>query len=246
MRAAAHSDQQESTLAAGGSLHRIDGTRHPSSARRIWLLCELGLFYLGAPLAIIWAVHTWGIPLFVALQPILLGFIAYLLWDQSFKLRNELAIGISLRAAVFIALVFVALGSAVAAATYWLFPGLWLSFPRWNPNLWLFVMAAYPLLSVIPQELVYRTFFFHRYGPLFGGFGWLAILVNGALFGFAHVIFGNIIAVAGTVVLGCILAFRYEATRSIWAVWLEHSLWGCLIFTIGLGRFFFTGVSNLN
>jgi hypothetical protein len=41
-----------------------------------------------------------------------------------------------------------------------------------------------------------------------------------------------------------LLAYRYEATRSFWAVWIEHTLWGWLVFTIGLGGYFFTGVSN--
>ena len=106
-------------------------------------------------------------------------------------------------------------------------------------------MALYPLLSVIAQELVYRTFFFHRYGRLFGDATWAAILANGALFGFGHIIFGNWIAIAGTTVIGCLLAYRYVRTRSFWAVWFEHSLYGALVFTVGLGQFFFTGISNL-
>jgi CAAX protease family protein len=44
---------------------------------------------------------------------------------------------------------------------------------------------------------------------------------------------------------GLIFAYRFARTRSFFAVWLEHALYGDLIFTIGLGRFFFTGVANL-
>jgi hypothetical protein len=36
-----------------------------------------------------------------------------------------------------------------------------------NPRLWLLIMLAYPLLSVYPQELIYRGFIMHRYGCLF-------------------------------------------------------------------------------
>ena len=107
------------------------------------------------------------------------------------------------------------------------------------------VMVLYPVLSVVAQELVFRTFFFHRYGPLFRDAKWLAVLTNGAVFGFGHIIFGNIIAVFGSMVVGFLLAYRYYHTRSFWAVWLEHTLYGCLVFTVGLGGFFFTGVSNL-
>ena len=46
----------------------------------------------------------------------------------------------------------------------------------------------------------------------------------------------------GTVATGLLFALRYAVTRSFWAVYLEHTLWGALVFTVGLGRFFFTGV----
>jgi hypothetical protein len=34
-------------------------------------------------------------------------------------------------------------------------------------------------------------------------------------------------------------------TRSIWAVVLEHTLWGVMVFAIGLGRYVFTGVAKM-
>ena len=140
---------------------------------------------------------------------------------------------------------FAGLGAAIAAATWAVFPERFLAFPLYRTELWLLILLLYPLFSVIPQELVYRTFFFHRYGPLFGNVRWAAILINGALFGFAHIIFNNPIAVIGCMVVGTIIAYRYWMTRSFWAAWFEHALYGWLVFTVGLGHFFFTGVSNL-
>ena len=235
----------EAWLAAGGSLERPELARLPRPSRRIWLIVELALFYIGAPLVMLWAIHALHLPLFVILQPVLLGFIAYLLWDDGFLLRRELSIGIKARTIVFILALFVLLGSVITLATWLRFPERFLGFPLYRPELWQVVMIAYPLASVIPQELVYRTFFFHRYGPLFGERRNLAIAVNGMLFGFAHIIFDNPIAVIGTAIAGVLFAYRYETTRSFWAVWLEHSLYGCLVFTVGLGGFFFTGISNL-
>ena len=52
-------------------------------------------------------------------------------------------------------------------------------------------------------------------------------------------------AVALSLIGGLIFAYRFVKTRSLLAVWLEHALYGDLIFTSGLGRFFFTGVANL-
>ena len=43
--------------------------------------------------------------------------------------------------------------------------------------------------------------------------------------------------------LGLLLAYRYTETRSVWAAWIEHTLYGWLVFTVGLGLYFFTGVS---
>jgi hypothetical protein len=44
---------------------------------------------------------------------------------------------------------------------------------------------------------------------------------------------------------GALFAWRYAMTRSFWAVFIEHTLWGALVFTVGLGRYFFTGVGVL-
>ena len=103
-------------------------------------------------------------------------------------------------------------------------------------------MLLYPLMSAAPQELIYRTFFFHRYGALFGRAWGFAIALNAVLFGFGHIVVGTEVAVIGTMATGALFAVRYALTRSFWAVYLEHTLWGGLVFTVGLGRFFFTGV----
>ena len=232
-------------LEARGTLVRARAISHPDEGRRIRLLLELGLIFVLAPMAIRYAIYTWRIPLPLVLQPVLIGFVTYLLWDPTFRLRSELAARISLRVLTSILGIF-ALASAVITAWVMLeIPHRFLEMPQRMPGLWLAVMLLYPLLSVIPQELVYRTFFFHRYGPLFGDARWLAIAVNAALFGFAHVIFGSVVSIALTALLGGLVAWRYDETRSFWAVWLEHSLYGCLVFTVGLGHYFFTGVASL-
>ena len=55
-----------------------------------------------------------------------------------------------------------------------------------------------------------------------------------------------LVAVLGTMATGLLFAARYAMTRSYWAVFVEHALWGALVFTVGLGQFFFTGVGILN
>ena len=241
----AEAASSRAVLQAKGTLERTRDISHPELGRRVHLLLELGVIFVLAPLAIRYAIFNWRIPLFLVLQPLLVGFIAYLLWDPTFKLTSELGAAFPQRTLMSILAVFAVVGAAVTLWVMLEIPHRFMQLPQRAPKLWLAIMVLYPLLSVIPQELIYRTFFFHRYGPLFGDARWLAIGVNGALFGFAHLIFGSYVSILLTTLLGWLVAWRYDETRSFWAVWVEHSLYGCLVFTVGLGHYFFTGVAGL-
>ena len=209
------------------------------------LLLEIAGIFLLAPVLIRYAIFDWKIPLPLVLQPLLLGFILYLLWDPTFRLRSELSTGFSWREFRSILMIFVIAGGALSVFVAMHLPMAFLNLPTSRPRFWGIILVFYSVFSVIPQELIYRTFFFHRYGPLFGEARWLAILVNGLLFGFAHIIFGSYVSIVLTALLGFVVAWRYERARSFWAAWFEHALYGCLIFTIGLGYYFFTGVASL-
>jgi len=116
----------------------------------------------------------------------------------------------------------------------------WFALPRHKPVLYLFVMVAYPLLSVYPQEIAYRALFYRRYAPAFGSTG-VAILVNACFFGWGHIIFENPVAVVLTLAGGVIFSLTYLKSRSLLAASIEHTLYGCLLFTIGLGWYFIGG-----
>jgi len=235
----------ETDLAAGGTLKRAEHCARPRLLRRLLLFVELAVLYLGIPVLLYHAVYGEKLPLFILLPPVLLAFVLFLLWDNTFLLRRELIKGFGPFALFSIVVVFIIAGGMVAAFVQQEMPRQFLAFPTQRTETWQRIMILYPLASVLVQELVYRTYFFHRYGPLFGGVPWIMIVVNGLLFGFAHVLFGNWVAVAGTALLGMLLAYRYATTRSLWAVCIEHTLWGWLVFTVGLGGFFFTGQSNM-
>jgi len=228
-------------LMAGGTI----ASRLPSSGRRVWLSVELVILFILAPLAMREAVHVAHVPLFLALLPVFAFAVLLLLADSTFRLRTELIRGFSWQHLLSILAVFCIAGGAVAYWVWLTHPQWWLEFPKRRPELWARIMLLYPFASVAVQELVYRTFYFHRYGPLFGRQRWFGILLNGLLFGFGHIVIGTTFAIVGTMATGLLFAWRYSATRSFWAVSLEHTLWGWLVFTVGLGRYFFTGVSNL-
>jgi membrane protease YdiL (CAAX protease family) len=135
---------------------------------------------------------------------------------------------------------FAVCAAALFALVYFLTPHLLFSLIKQRPILWLLIIFLYPLLSVYPQELIFRTYFFHRYSTLFSSKR-LLLATNAFLFGYMHVIFHNWIAVGLTVAGGLLFAVTYERSRSTLLVFVEHSLFGCLLFTLGLGQFFYTG-----
>jgi len=119
-------------------------------------------------------------------------------------------------------------------------------FVRTRPLLWAFVMLLYPVFSVYPQGIVYRAFIFERYRTLFPSVA-LLILVSATSFAFSHFIFRNPWSVAFTFIGGVLFAWRYQSTDSLLVSSLEHALYGCYMFTVGLGDLFYHGampVSN--
>lgn len=134
---------------------------------------------------------------------------------------------------------------AIAALLLWLgvhrfAPQLEWGLVRRNPGFWAIIMVAYPVLSVYPQGLIYRAFFFERYAPLFPA-RWALILASAAAFAFLHIVFRNSLAVSLTFAGGLLFAWRYSVTQSLATSCVEHALYGCWLFTIGLGRYFYEG-----
>ena len=132
----------------------------------------------------------------------------------------------------------------LGAAVRFFAPELLFSLMKRSPVFWAVIMALYQLLSVYPQELLYRAFFFHRYQPLFGS-GWTMLVASAFAFGFAHIILGNWISVALCLIGGFLFALTYQYSGSLLLTCLDHALFGNFIFTIGLGQFFYHGSRRL-
>jgi membrane protease YdiL (CAAX protease family) len=119
-------------------------------------------------------------------------------------------------------------------------------FPRERPVMWLIVMLVYPFLSALPQEIIYRSFFFRAYGgkgPDHSNYSYYSggfLALNAVLFGFSHLPF-NPVAMGLSAVGGFLFAYSYRLHRSLkWAL-IEHAAYGCLVFTLGLGVYFYLG-----
>ncbi len=104
------------------------------------------------------------------------------------------------------------------------------------PLMWMLLILLYPL-SVYPQELVYRTFFFHRYKRFFPKH-WIMIVASAIVFSYMHIVFQNVVAIMFTLVGGVLFATTYYKARSTFAASFEHALYGCFVFTAGLHSYF--------
>jgi len=104
-----------------------------------------------------------------------------------------------------------------------------------KPILWVFILFIYSVFSVYPQELIYRTFFFQRYEVFFKSKPFL-IFVNAIVFSLAHIFFRNSLVLALTFFGGLLFAISFNKTRSTLLVSIEHAIYGCWLFTVGMGE----------
>jgi membrane protease YdiL (CAAX protease family) len=206
--------------------------------RLLFLAIEFAVVFVIVPLLIYYR----RIPNLPIPYLLLTAFLAFLLLrrDSTFDLSQLIAWGnirpflttILIRDAVCL----VGLGIAV----YFLAPQMLFSLIRRSPWLWALIFLLYPLLSVYPQEFLYRAFFFHRYQPLFGR-GWGMLLASALAFGFVHIIFRNWLAVGLCVIGGFLFSLTYQTSGSLLLTCLDHAIFGNFLFTIGLGQFFYHG-----
>jgi hypothetical protein len=139
--------------------------------------------------------------------------------------------------------IFAIAAMILTAAVWRLRPQILFGFVRNSPLFWALVMVLYPVLSVYPQGIIYRGFFFERYQSLFRSPATM-ILASAAAFAFSHVIFRSPWSVALTFAAGLLFAWRYYVTGSLLVSCLEHALYGCFIFTVGLGGLFYHGAGR--
>ena len=122
-------------------------------------------------------------------------------------------------------------------------PEAMLRFPRERPVLWLIVLVMYPLLSVVPQGIIFRRWFVDRYRPILGT-GPMMIVIGAACFGWSHLLFGNVVAPLVTAVGGVLFMRTYLRSGSGWLADLQHAILGDVAFTIGYGQWLYAGPVN--
>ncbi|TBN36555.1 CPBP family intramembrane metalloprotease [Paracoccus subflavus] len=207
----------------------------PDAVRpRFWLGAEFAALYVGAPLAI--ALFMPGHLLFEALA-VFSGIGLLLLWRTGGFGFRSLVRGWSRmpwREVLALSVLTVLAGVAILSVTH---PERLFALLRSGmlPVIWVF----YPILSALPQELIFRPLFFHRYAPLMPA-GQGAIALNATIFSFAHLMYWSWVVAVLTFVGGWIFARAY-LRFGFPAAWLLHALTGNLLFTVGMGAYFYTG-----
>jgi hypothetical protein len=135
---------------------------------------------------------------------------------------------------------FAILAVLIALSVFVITPDRFFEFPLERFGVWILVMGFYPVFSVIPQSIIYRKFFELRYRPLFSKT--VFFILGGAMaFSYMHIIYENWASIILTFVGGVFFTKTYVDTRSFLLSCLEHALYGCFMFTVGLGHFFYLG-----
>lgn len=104
-----------------------------------------------------------------------------------------------------------------------------------SPSIWIKFLFIYTFISVFPQELAYRTFFFTRYRSLIDNER-LFVFINAIIFALGHIFFKNPLVIVLTFVGGVIFALSFNKHKSTILVAIEHSIYGGWLFTVGLGN----------
>ncbi len=222
-----------------------NATRALSAGERLYRLVEFVALFFAIPGLLAWGEWSsrdgsapFRVPLFLLLYSAFVVCLVLLCRDASFDRRSLWNARAGWAELGRIMRTWVVLALAMAAVVWLIRPTALFNFPKRDPLLWAAVMVGYPVLSVYPQNVAYRCFIFHRYEGLFGrGAG--MVLASAAAFGFAHVILQNWVAPALTFVGGLLFARTYARSRSAFAASVEHALYGCAVFTIGLGMYLY-------
>lgn len=201
---------------------------------KIYRWIEIIFLYIGIPLLFFFdllPVHKL-IPLII----VSLIFLYIILRDKSFKRHQFKLNGFKAWSMIFyrtsIIIIF------LLVYVWHTFPEQLFQMPTERTLFWVVLLLMYPLWSVIPQEFVYRVYFYHRFSGLLKNRNLLVIL-NAIMFSFSHIIFENWVALVFTFVASIMFSLTYLRYRSYSIIVLEHVLYGSLIFTIGPGEFFY-------
>ncbi|MXQ08656.1 CPBP family intramembrane metalloprotease [Alphaproteobacteria bacterium GH1-50] len=203
---------------------------------RLWV--EFVLFFIVAPLAVaVLLPPRWMFPALFTVTGVGLillfltpGFRLLLLTRGLLRMSTPLV--------VMTALVTLAVGYGIMQATR---PeALWMIVRR-NPELMAMIALGYPVVSALPQEVVFRVLFFERYAPILPSRIAPQIVLNANIFALAHVMYWSWIVLALTFAGGLLFAWSYRVRGNFPEAVVLHSVAGVALFLLGMGVYFYSG-----
>ncbi|MCG7519371.1 CPBP family intramembrane glutamic endopeptidase [Ruegeria sp. Ofav3-42] len=209
-----------------------DNTTH-----NLRLRLEFGLFFIAAPVLIaVFFPPNWMFPslfTFTAIGIVLLHFTPGFAWSElRYNWRNwswrELAI------------FFVAMTAFCTLVVMTTRPDAAFRILLYRPEFLAVIWIGYPLLSALPQELLFRSLFFRRYHAILPN-GRASYLLNASLFSLAHLMYWSWIVAVMTFGGGLLFTWAYRKRGSFFYAVLLHAIAGNIIFAAGLGIYFYSG-----
>ena len=108
-------------------------------------------------------------------------------------------------------------------------------FAELDSPVWFFIVGA--IFAPLVEEIFFRGFLFQGFRARYG---WVtAVLLSSAIFAIAHL---DLVALIPTFILGCLLAYMYHRSNSIWPGIFLHFL---VNFFGLLGAYFVSNYPNL-
>ncbi|WP_082005611.1 CPBP family intramembrane glutamic endopeptidase [Halocynthiibacter namhaensis] len=214
---------------------------HNCPRQRRWLFVEFSMLFVVVPLAVaIWLPPTrmfTALALFMVLGLMLLLRTPGFSWRIMFQGWSRMGFWPLIGSVAGIAL-------AVAVASYVILsrnaPDRLFAMLIYRPDVMLMIAVFYPLVSALPQELIFRVLFFRRYKPVIPS-GAAAIWLNAALFSLAHLMYWSWIVAVMTFIGGLIFAWAYKTRESLPLAIILHSVAGVVLFAFGMGVYFYSG-----
>ncbi len=197
-----------------------------------YLAFELFVLFVLIPLSLSMTIPIWLKVSFLILGIIYSIFIMFRVEKGSFKIQRNLQWKPFWKRTL---ILFIGISIVTTLYVYFMDANKLFCVPLNKPKLWIIILLVYTFLSVWPQEIMYRAFFFTRYERLFKNKK-LLVFVNAIIFSMAHLFFRNTLVIVLTFIGGLLFGMTYLKTRSTLLVSIEHAIYGNWLFTVGMGQ----------
>jgi hypothetical protein len=206
--------------------------------KNVWLRVEFAAIFVIAPIMMaVFLPPTWLFPILfgvTAVGFVLLHFTIGFVWRSLSERADEVDL--------ILCALFIAATAVTCFVVMWLFQrDMMFVLVRERPIVLVFIIVLYPVLSALPQELVYRVLYFERYADILPKDIKSNLMLNASLFGLAHLMYWHAIPILMTFFGGLVFAYSYKMKLNFLEAWFLHSVAGIILFVFGMGAYFYSG-----